>query len=103
MSRVRGLPILLLGGLLLAQQRPYTFVPSGLPGAISNVLVESIGDASALPANFVSPDIDLKAMAGWSLRHLNRNPRPELNYEPVFFIRPMHVPPATEGHDPIVP
>ncbi len=42
-------------------------------------------------------------MAAWSYRHLNRNPRPALNYEPVFFIRPMAVPPAPAGHDPIVP
>jgi len=42
-------------------------------------------------------------MAAWALRHLIHNPRPALNYEPVFFIRPMHLPPAPEGHDPIVP
>lgn len=42
-------------------------------------------------------------MAAWSLRVLNKNPRPDLDYEPVFFVRPMHVPPAPEGHDAIVP
>ena len=42
-------------------------------------------------------------MSAWSLRHLNLNPRPDLNYEPVFFIRPLHSPVAPSGHDPIVP
>jgi hypothetical protein len=42
-------------------------------------------------------------MAAWALRHLIHNSRPALNYEPVFFIRPLHVPPTPEGHDPIVP
>jgi hypothetical protein len=42
-------------------------------------------------------------MAAWALRHLIHNLRPALNYEPVFFIRPLHVPPTPAGHDPIVP
>lgn len=102
MSLSKPFLLLLLGGMLCAQQRSYMF-HSGLPGTISDVVTEPAGSPSALPAGFVSPDVDPKAMAGWSLRHLNRNPRPGLNYEPVFFIRPMHVPPAPDGHDPIVP
>jgi hypothetical protein len=38
-------------------------------------------------------------MAAWALRHVIHNPRPALNYEPVFFIRPLHVPPTLAGHE----
>jgi hypothetical protein len=82
---------------------PYVFQPSGLHGLISNVTVLPVGETQPLPAGFVSPDLDLHAMAAWSLRVLRKNPRPNLDYEPVFFVRPMHVPPAPDGHDPIVP
>ena len=95
----------LAAGFSPAQDRvpPYDFHPSGLTGAISDVVVIPIASEGQLPPNFVSPDIDLEKMAGWSLRFLNRNPRPGLDYEPVFYVRPMQVPPAPEGHDPIVP
>ena len=79
------------------------FHPSGLPGMISDVAVQAATEPKPLPKDFVSPDADLTRMAAWALRHLIRNPRPALNYEPVFFIRPLHVPPTPEGHDPIVP
>lgn len=79
------------------------FHPSGLPGTISEVAILPVGGTAPLPAGFVSPDADFTLMGAWALRHLIHNPRPALNYEPVFFIRPLHVPPAPEGHDPIVP
>jgi hypothetical protein len=82
---------------------PYVFRPSGLHGVISNVTVLPVGSTRPLPAGFTSPDLDLTLMAAWSLRCLRKDPRPNLDYEPVFFVRPMHVPPAPDGHDPIVP
>jgi hypothetical protein len=82
---------------------PYVFQPSGLHGAISDATVLPIVETKPLPAGFVSPDLDLHLMAAWSLRVLRKDPRPNLDYEPVFFVRPMHVPPAPDGHDPIVP
>lgn len=82
---------------------PYVFQPSGLHGAISDVKVLPLGATRPLPPGFASPDLDLPLMAAWSLRVLQKDPRPNLDYEPVFFVRPMHVPPAPDGHDPIVP
>jgi hypothetical protein len=82
---------------------PYVFRPSGLHGAISDINVLPVGDTRPLPAGFTSADVDLGLMAAWSLRCLRKDPRPSLDYEPVFFVRPMHVPPAPDGHDPIVP
>ena len=76
---------------------------SGLPGIVSDVAIQPVEKPAPLPPAYLSPDADLKLMAAWGLRHLIHNPRPALNYEPVFFIRPLHVPPAPEGHDPIVP
>ena len=71
---------------------PYVFRPSGLHGAISDVKVLPVGDTKPLPPNFASPDVDLHAMAAWSLRVLRKDPRPDLDYEPVFFVRHMHGP-----------
>ncbi|MEO8658377.1 MAG: hypothetical protein ABI693_07890 [Bryobacteraceae bacterium] len=82
---------------------PYRFAPSGLPGQISNATVEPAPDAQPLPSGFHSPDVDLTMMARWFLRHLNKNPRPNLDYEPVFYVRPLSVPPSPDGHDAIVP
>lgn len=79
------------------------FQPSGLSGSISDVHVRPVSGIARLPSTFRSPDISLRDMSAWSLRHLNLNPRPELNYEPVFFIRPLHSPVAPTGHDAIVP
>jgi hypothetical protein len=84
-------------------EKPQYFQPSGLSGSISNVHVNSANGIEGLPSNFGSTDINLRDMSAWSLRHLNLNPRPDLNYEPVFFIRPLHSPVAPSGHDPIVP
>ena len=84
-------------------QKSRYFHPSGLPGTISEVTIQRVGKPTPLPPGYVSPDADLKLMAAWALRDLIHNPRPALNYEPVFFIRPLHVPPTPEGHDPIVP
>jgi len=85
------------------QREPRFIHPSGLTGTISEVAVQPAVEPNPLPPGFASPDADLKLMAAWALRHLIHNPRPALNYEPVFFIRPLHVPPTPEGHDPIVP
>ena len=79
------------------------FTARGYPGPSLTSRSNVWGEPTPLPAGYVSPDADLKLMAAWALRHLIRNPRPALNYEPVFFIRPLHFPPAPEGHDPIVP
>jgi hypothetical protein len=76
---------------------------SGLFGSISDVTVQTVNRPTPLAPAYISPDADLSLMAAWALRHLVRNPRPALNYEPVFMVRPLHVPPAPEGHDPIVP
>ena len=84
------------------KEPPY-FHPSGLPGTVTDVAVQPVTEPKPLPPDYVSADADLKLMAAWALRHLIHNPRPALNYEPVFFIRPLHVPPAPEGHDSIVP
>ena len=84
-------------------EKPQYFQPSGLSGSISKVRVNSAGSIERLPSGFRSTDINLRDMSAWSLRHLNLNPRPDLNYEPVFFIRPLHSPVAPSGHDPIVP
>jgi hypothetical protein len=37
-----------LAGFAWADERPYSFHPSGLPGVISNVVVEQIGEAKPL-------------------------------------------------------
>jgi hypothetical protein len=50
-----------------------------------------------------SNDIDLVKMAFHAMNYLTNNPRKHLNYEPVFQIWPLSVPPAPTGHDPIVP
>ncbi len=101
--------LLALGAVLVANAGPPQPVEiqqvhlTGIPGTISDISISEISSLHPLPRNFVSPDIDLRKMAAWSMNYLNRSPRPNLNYEPVFFVRPMHVPPAPEGHDPIVP
>src|SRR3990172_6392448 len=83
----KSLLVLVLAALAVfaqtVKERPY-FHPSGLPGMISDVAVQAAADGKPLPKDFVSPDADLKMMAAWALRHLIHNPRPELNYEPVF-------------------
>src|SRR5262245_26637262 len=97
---------LVLPGLLLGAPAPEKlnyFQPSGLSGSISDVHINVVGSVGHLPSDYRSPDINLRDMAAWSLHHLNLNPRPELNYEPVFFIRPLHSPVAPAGHDAIVP
>src|SRR5688500_5734667 len=105
MKRLIAVPTALLclaGSSAFALQVLNYFHPSGLPGVVSDARVRPAGSV-APAAGLRSPDIDLKLMAAWALRHLNVNPGPELNYEPVFFIRPMQVPPAPAGHDAIVP
>ena len=37
------------------------------------------------------------------MNYLTNNPRPQLDFEPVFQIKPLACPPAPLGHDPIVP
>src|SRR4051794_15460883 len=66
---------------------------SGLFGSISDVTVQTVNRPTPLAPAYISPDADLSLMAAWALRHLVRNPRPALNYEPVFMVRPLHVPP----------
>jgi hypothetical protein len=84
------------------KERTY-FQRSTLPGTITDVAIQSEGRLAPLPPRYASSDADPRLMAAWALRHLIHNPRPALNYEPVFFIRPLHVPPTPEGHDSIVP
>src|SRR5438445_10940359 len=84
-------------------QPPYRVEPSVLHGKTADVTVHPLAESKPLPKDFTSPDVDLTQMARWSMRHLNKNPRANLNYEPVFYVRPMHVPPAPDGHDAIVP
>ena len=102
LSRV-AVSLLVIETALCQNTTSFYFHPSGLPGVISEVEVVPIPSLARLPRNPSSPDIDLKKMAGWAQRYLNRSPRPALQYEPVFYVRPMHVPPAPDGHDPIVP
>lgn len=94
-------PALLLGAP--PGEKPNYFQPSGLFGSIAEVRIHAASGVEKLPRNFRSRDISLREMSAWSLRHLNLNPRPDLNYEPVFFIRPLHSPVAPTGHDAIVP
>lgn len=102
--RIRSLAFaLLLIRMSFCQSAPHYFHPSGIPGTISNIEVLPVLRLAPLPKNFSPSDVDLQKMATWSLHYLDRSPRPDLNYEPVFFVRPMNVPPAPEGHDPIVP
>lgn len=76
----------------------------GLPGKLSEMSFKDSGQGtkrvSELPA---STDISLSKMAGHAMNYLINNPRKQLNYEPVFQIWPLSVPPAPTGHDPIVP
>jgi len=106
MNRRPLIAILAIGSQMLAAppaDKPKYFQPSGVPGSISDVRVNAASGVQPLPRSFQSPDVSLREMGAWSLRHLNLNPRPALNYEPVFFIRPLHSPVAPTGHDPIVP
>jgi hypothetical protein len=76
----------------------------GLPGQVSELSFKDAGQGTKrttqLPA---STDISLSKMAGHAMNYLINNPRKQLNYEPVFQIWPLSVPPAPVGHDPIVP
>lgn len=74
-----------------------------LPGTVTEIAIQPAGDLAPLPPGYTSPDANPTLMAAWGLRHLIHNPRPALNYEPVFWVRPLHVPPTLAGHDPIVP
>lgn len=102
---IRFILILLFAAPAAAQSRPpqADVYRAALPGTVSEVTVLPTGHLATLPPDYSSPDAEPRLMAAWALRHLIHNPRPELNYEPVFFIRPMHVPPTPAGHDPIVP
>ena len=73
---------------VLRREDPYIFHPSGLHGTITNVAVLPAGDTCPL-GSFRLPDVDLTSMAAWSLRCLRKDPRPSLDYEPVFFVRPI--------------
>jgi hypothetical protein len=79
---------------------------SGITGSTSPVRFSGAAPESAvslLAQASPSKDLDLAAMAGKAMNYLARNPRKELNYEPVFQIKPLACPPAPHGHDPIVP
>jgi hypothetical protein len=79
---------------------------SGITGTISPVRYTSAPTADSVPLLAQSPpsvDIDLVAMAGKAMNYLIHNPRPALDFEPVFQIKPLACPPAPHGHDPIVP
>jgi hypothetical protein len=80
--------------------------PSGLQGQITHSRVLNASRPSTirlLSDEPASTDMDLAGMARAAMNYLIRNPRPELNYEPVFQIKPLAYPPAPVGHDPIVP
>jgi hypothetical protein len=103
---VRALSFFLIFLLFLNAQQPAPeslLQRAGLPGTLSEVAVPPAPEPLPAAKSVDSRDIDMKLMAGWALRHLTKNPRPALDYEPVFFIRPLEVPPAPSGHDQIVP
>ena len=107
-------PVIALGGPALADGSPGAAVPdgialsdvSGITGEVSTIRYEmpAAGQSVALLAAAARPsDVDLVAMAGKAMNYLIHNPRPELDLEPVFQIKPLACPPAPHGHDPIVP
>ena len=79
---------------------------SGVTGGISTLRyrMPAAMDRVTLLAETAAPsDVDLVAMAGKAMNYLTHNPRPALDFEPVFQIKPLACPPAPIGHDPIVP
>src|SRR4051794_38913014 len=68
-------------GLVKDPNRP----SAGLFRSVSNAEIQPVEKPTPLPPTYLSPDADLKLMAAWALRHLIHNPRPALNYEPVFY------------------
>ncbi len=79
---------------------------SGVTGSVSPVRFASSPAPETMPllGEGAQPnDVNLPAMAGKAMNYLTNNPRPQLNYEPVFQIKPLACPPAPLGHDPIVP
>jgi hypothetical protein len=83
-----------------------SFRPSGLEGEISEAVELKRSRPSTIKLLAQEPpsrDLDLAKMARSAMNYLIRNPRPQLDYEPVFQIKPLACPPAPLGHDPIVP
>lgn len=79
---------------------------SGITGSISPVRFTDTAAADTVPMLAQAKpagDVDLVAMAGKAMNYLTHNPRPALDFEPVFQIKPLACPPAPHGHDPIVP
>ena len=79
---------------------------SGITGEVSTIRYRApaAGQTVSLLADAARPsDVDLVGMARKAMNYLIHNPRPELNLEPVFQIKPLACPPAPHGHDPIVP
>jgi hypothetical protein len=78
---------------------------SGVTGEISPIRYRAHpgGAVPALAESAKPADVDLVSMADKAMNYLTRNPRPGLDFEPVFQIKPLACPPAPLGHDPIVP
>jgi hypothetical protein len=79
---------------------------SGVTGELSSIRYRGISATETVPllAQSAKPrDVNLPAMADKAMNYLTHNPRKELDYEPVFQIKPLACPPAPLGHDPIVP
>lgn len=79
---------------------------SGVTGELSSIRYRGISatETVSLLAQSAKPrDVNLPTMADKAMNYLTHNPRKELDYEPVFQIKPLACPPAPLGHDPIVP
>ena len=78
---------------------------SGVTGELSPIQYRPAATVTVEPLaqSAKSADVDLVAMADKAMNYLTRNPRPSLDFEPVFQIKPLACPPAPHGHDPIVP
>lgn len=79
---------------------------SGLPGEVVHQNGNAPGAAGKIEPLAKTPpskDIDLVSMATAAMNYLIKSPRKELNFEPVFQVKPLLCPPAPTGHDPIVP
>lgn len=69
-------------------------------GSLDSISIELPISDSTSSSN--ADPVDLVKMARWSLHYLINNPRPYLDYEPVFHIFGFNCLPTPEGHDPIV-
>jgi hypothetical protein len=94
----------LLSASALAGEAPTSATLPGFQGQVTGLtIVEASQPADLASAAPTSPDMDLVAMARWSLDALRKNPRPNLDYECRFSMNLLRYPPAPgpETHDPI--